>query len=328
MLTILSSYLLDEENNRRIEEAITAAGGRFIPAPASREERIAQQEEKIGEADILFAGRITEEQLARAAKLRWIQVPWAGVNNLLSVEALRASDIIVTNSSGVMSDSVADHVLGLMLALTRDLPAQIRAQARHAWEGYEVVNDRRRQILRGKTLGILGYGAIGRDVALRARGFGMRIIAMKRDVATAPPELDRLYAPEQLDELLRASDIVVVTLPLNDATRGLIGRRELELMRPTAFFINIARGGIVREEEIIEALRTHTIAGAALDVFEKEPLPPESPLWSMENLIVTPHTAGGYEGFWRATVDLFIDNLGRYLRGEPMRNVVEKEEGY
>lgn len=327
MLTILSSYLLDEENNRRIEEAIAAAGGRFIPAPASRDERIAQQEERIGEADILFAGRITEEQLARAARLRWIHVPWAGVNTLLSVAPLRASDIIVTNSSGVMSDSVADHVLGLMLALTRDLPAQIRAQARRSWEPYEV-NDRRRQILRGKTLGILGYGAIGKDVALRARAFGMRVIAMKRDTTMKPAELDELYAPEELDRLLAQSDIVVITLPLNDTTRGLIGRRELELMRPTAFLINIARGAIVREEEIIEALRARAIAGAALDVFEKEPLPADSPLWEMENVIVTPHTAGGYEGFWQATVDLFIDNLNRYLRGEPLRNVVRKEAGY
>jgi phosphoglycerate dehydrogenase-like enzyme len=324
---ILSSYLLDDENNDRIRRAAEAAGHAFIPAPATREERIAQQEARIAEADILLAGRVTSEQLARAPRLRWIHVPWAGVNSLMALDALRRSDIVITNSSGVMSDAVADHVMTCILALSRDLPAQIRAQARGEWIDYEVESPRRR-ILRGRTVGILGYGAIGRAVAVRARGFGMRAIAMRRDTSTVPPELDRLYGPDEMGDLLAAADMVVVALPLNDSTQGSIGRAQFERMRPDACFINIARGAIVREGELIEALNEGIVAKAALDVFEKEPLPADSPLWHMENVLVTPHVAGGHVGFWDATVDLFLDNLDRYIHGRELRNLVEKERGY
>ena len=327
MLSILSSYLLTDADNRRIEEAIAPVGGGFIPAPETLEERIAQLDERIAEADILFGGRLSEEQWRKAKKLRWIHVPWAGVNTLFNVEAIRGSDILITNASGVMSGSVADQVLAYMLAFTIDLPRQLRAQERGEWLAYPLESPRR-QLLRGKTLGIAGYGAIGRDIAMRARPFGMRIIATKRDTTSVPPELDRLLPSDQLHTLLASSDFVVTALPLTDATRGTIGRAEFERMKPTAYFINIARGAIVREEEMIDALRAGTIAGAALDVFEKEPLPPESPLWGLENVILTPHTAGGYQGFQAATVDLFLDNLRRYLAGEELRNVVDKGKGY
>jgi phosphoglycerate dehydrogenase-like enzyme len=156
----------------------------------------------------------------------------------------------------------------------------------------------------------------------------MKVIAMRRDTSTVPPELDALYGPEGMGDLLAASDVVVVALPLNDATRGLIGRAELARMRPDAYLINIARGAIVREPELIEALNDGTLGAAALDVFETEPLPAASPLWAMPNVLVTPHVAGGHQGFWRATVDLFLDNLGRFTRGEEMINRVDLDRGY
>lgn len=326
-MVVLSSYLLDDANNSRIAEALTAIGGRFIPALPSREERIAQLDEHIHEADILLGGRLSEEQLAKAAKLRWIHVPWAGVNSLLALEPIRSSNLLISNSSGVMSDAVADQAMGCIIMLARDLPAQIRAQQRKEWLEYPVESPKRLR-LRGMTLGLLGYGAIGQALAERARGFGMRVIAMRRNTASTPAGLERIFSPEELPELLAISDFVVVTLPLSNDTRGLIGRAELRAMKPTARLINVARGAVIREDDLIDALREGDIAGAALDVFEKEPLPENSPLWDMDTVIITPHSSGGYQGFWDTTVDLFLDNLERFLRGAPLRNQVEPGRGY
>ncbi|MDB5035835.1 MAG: D-isomer specific 2-hydroxyacid dehydrogenase NAD-binding protein [Chlorobi bacterium] len=326
-MVILSSYLLDEAGNSRIEEAIAPHGDTFIRAPEAREERIALLDERIAEADILFGGRLSAEQWRRAARLRWIHVPWAGVNSLLAVEEIGASDVIITNSSGVMSDAVADQVMGYVIAIARDFPAQMRARARREWSGYDVQSPRRR-ILRGSTIGIIGYGAIGRGVAERARAFGMKVIATKRDIAGIADGPDRVLPSTELGTLLSESDYVVATLPLSAGTRGMIGRKEFAMMKPSAYFINIARGAIAREPEMIVALEDGTIAGAALDVFEREPLPAESPLWDMENVIITPHSSGGFQGFWSATVDLFLENLARRRNGEPLLNRVESGRGY
>jgi phosphoglycerate dehydrogenase-like enzyme len=326
-MTILSSYYFDDSEIARIEEALAPLGWRIIYGPEDVDARVRLRDAEIAGADIVIGGRFTEEQWNRAGRLKWIHVPWAGVNVLLSVEAIRRSDILITNSSGVMSDSVADQVMAYVLMLNRDLHRQVRAQERSDWSRYELESPRR-EIVRGRTISILGYGAIGRAVAQRARGFGMRVVAMKNDTSSIPPEVDALFGPGQLHELLAGSDYVVVALPLTDATRGLLGGEEFRRMKPTAFLINIARGQIVREVELIEALRSGQIAGAGLDVFEQEPLPADSPLWGMENVIVTPHSAGGYHGFRQAVVDLFLDNLRRYAGGEPMLNVVRKGEGY
>jgi phosphoglycerate dehydrogenase-like enzyme len=326
-MTILSGYYFDDDEIARIEGSLDRFGGRLIHGPEDLQARVLLQEEHIAEADILIGGRITEEQWGRASRLKWIHVPWAGVNTLLSFDAIRQSDMLITNSSGVMSDSVADQVIGYILMLNRDLPAQLHAQRERQWSRYELESPRRR-ILRGMTLGIVGYGAIGVEIARRARGFGMRIVATRRDLSGVPAELDRLYPSDRLDELLAVSDYVVVALPLTERTRGLFGREEFRRMKPGACFINIARGAIVREGELIEALRAGEIAGAALDVFEQEPLPEDSPLWEMEKVIVTPHSAGGYIGFRNGVVDLFLDNLERFIEGKPMRNVVRQREGY
>lgn len=326
-MTVLSSYLLDDANNRRIDQAVASLGGRFIPAPQTREERGAQLDAQIGQADILFGGRLSAEQWRRGHKLRWIHVPWAGVNSLLDIDEIRRSDIAITNSSGVMSDAVADQVVAYLLMISRDLPAQVRAQERRQWLEYSVEGTSR-QHMRGKTLGILGYGAIGSGVALRARAFGMRIIVMRRDTSNHPPEIDLLVGTDGLSELLESSDFVVVTLPLNEDTQGLLGREEFRRMKPSAYLINIARGPVVQQDELIAALQAGEIAGAALDVFEKEPLPENSPLWDLKNVILTPHSAGGFQGFWDATVDLFLDNLSRFHRGEPLRNRVQPQRGY
>jgi phosphoglycerate dehydrogenase-like enzyme len=220
-----------------------------------------------------------------------------------------------------MADSVADHTLGTVIMLARDLASQVRAQSRKEWKRYETESPKR-QILRGKTMGILGYGAIGRSVALRAKAFGMRVVAMKRTVDRDRDELDAVYSSDELTTLLSQSDVVVVALPLTDETRGLIGREELASMKSSAHFVNIARGSVVDERALIDALESGTIAGAALDVFEQEPLASDSPLWTMENVIVTPHSSGAFMGFGDASATLFIDNLGRWTRGEELVNIV------
>jgi phosphoglycerate dehydrogenase-like enzyme len=326
-MIILSSYPLSEENNRRIAERAASYGWTFLPAPDDRERAIARIGEHIAEADVYFGGRLTEEQWERARKLSWIHVPWAGVNSLFQVEAIRRSPVVVTNSSGVMSDAVADQVLAYMLMLNRDLPAQLDRQRRRSWERYETPSSKRRR-LRGRTLGLIGYGAIGRAIAERARGFGMQVMATRRTAGETPPELDRLLDPAGLPHLLAASDFVVVALPLTEETRGAFGIEQFRMMKPGAFFINIARGAIVVEAGMIEALRDGTIAGAALDVFETEPLPSDSPLWEMKNVIVTPHSAGGFDEFGDETTELFLENLRRRAAGEPLLNVVRKQDGY
>jgi phosphoglycerate dehydrogenase-like enzyme len=326
-MTILSGYYLDESENGRIAQAIAPMGGRLIYGPEELQARIDLVEEHIAEADILLGGRLTEGQWGRAGKLKWIHVPWAGVNSLLTFDAIRNSPIPITNSSGVMSDSVADQAMGLILMLNRDLHAQVRAQERRQWSRYELESPKR-QILRGKTIGIAGYGAIGREIALRARGFGMRVAALRQDLSNRPPEVDALYSPDQLHSLLEVSDVVVIALPLTERTTGLFGAEEFRRMKRSAYLVNIARGAVVNEGELIEALRSGEIAGAGLDVFQKEPLPEDSPFWEMENVVVTPHSAGGYRGFRDAVVDLFLENLRRYNAGQPLLNLVRKEEGY
>lgn len=326
-MLILSSYFLPDSENVRLAAVIAKLGGEFVPSPEDHAQRLPLLDRYIGEAEILLSGRLSEEHFKRAAKLKWIHIPWAGANSLLAVEAIRESTIPVTNSIGVMSDSVADQVMGYMIAVARSLPEQIRAQERREWGRYPTESPKRRA-LKSHTVGLIGYGEIGRAIAVRARAFGMRSIAVKRSAADRPPELDALYATSELPRLLAESNFVVVAVPLTPATEGMIGREQFRAMKSTATIINISRGSVIREAEMIEALNDGTIAGAALDVFEREPLPEDSPLWGMPNVIVTPHSAGGHVGFGAATVDLFIDNLRRFFAGEPLRNVVDKQEGY
>ena len=329
-MTVLSSFDLDTPIDDRVRCAVEELGGRYLSIPVDRspndrEDRIVHIDAHIAEADVFYGGRLSREQFERADRLRWIQVPWAGVNTLLATpglsESIASGRVLVTNSSGIMADSVADHVMGTMLMLTRDLANQVRAQDRREWARYETESPKR-QLLRGKTLGILGFGAIGRAVAIRARAFGMLVIASKRTIDEKPPELDEVFASSDVDSLFERSDVIVIALPLTPETRGLIGRERLARMKSTAHLINIARGAVVVESDLIDALRDGVIAAAALDVFETEPLPADSPLWSMPNVLATPHSSGAFMGFGEASAELFVENLRRWVRGEELRNVV------
>ncbi|MDR7435076.1 MAG: D-2-hydroxyacid dehydrogenase [Armatimonadota bacterium] len=274
------------------------------------------------EAEIMVGWNLPREAIVQAPNLKWIHSTAAGVDQLLFPEVLER-EILVTTSSGIHAIPLCEHVFAMMLALSRRLHYAIRQQIHRRW-------DRRGSVggeLGGGTLGILGLGHIGVELAKRAVAFEMRVIGTKRTPSPVP-FVERVLPPEGLDEVLMESDVVVIALPLTPQTRGLIGERELRLMKPTAFLINVGRGPIVQERALIRALREGWIAGAALDVFEQEPLPADSPLYDLENVILTPHVAGTSPRYMDRAIPLFCENLGRYLRGEPLLNVVDKKRGY
>ena len=286
-------------------------------------------EQHLRDAEILFAFSLRAEQFNFAQKLRWIHAPTAAVHQLLFPELVK-SDVLLTNAREVHGPVVAEHVIALIFALAKKIPQAARLQQRRTWGQDAIWNDgpRPREV-EGATVGLIGLGSIGRTVARMAAALGMRVFAVREHPEKARPEgVAAVYAPPQLNDLLSQSDYVVVAAPLTDATRGLINAERLAAMRPDAYLINVGRGPQVDEAALADALRSRRIAGAALDVFEQEPLPPESPLWELENLLITPHTAGLTEKLWQRHYALFSENLRRYLASEPLLFIVDKQKGY
>jgi len=286
-------------------------------------------EEHLQDAEIIFTISLRPEQFALAHDLRWIHAPTAAVHQLLFPE-LTASDVVLTNSREVHGPVVAEHVMALIFALAKKIPQAALFQQKHEW-GQEAMWKEGQHLreIAGATLGLIGVGSIGARVAQMASALGMRVIAVREHVEKGTPEgVEAVYPPSALNDLLSQSDFVVVAAPLIGATQGLINAARLSAMKPSAYLINVGRGPQVDDAALVEALRNRQIAGAALDVFEREPLPAESPLWDAENLLITPHTAGLTEKLWHRHHELFSDNLRRYLAGEPLRYVVDKQKGY
>lgn len=274
------------------------------------------------DAEVMVGWNMPREAVQHAPRLRWIHSTAAGVDQLLYPEVLDR-EIMVTTSSGI-HHSLVEHVLAVLLALTRRLHIAMRNQIQHRWErSQRIMGDE----IAGQTLGILGLGAIGTELATKAHALGMRVIGTKRTPAQIPG-VERVLPPAGLAEVLRAADAVVIALPLTPATRGLIGERELRAMKSTAVLINVGRGPIVQEPALVQALREQWIAGAALDVFEVEPLPADSPFYALENVIVTPHVSGTSPYYMDRAVPVFSENLASYLQGRPLRNLVDKGRGY
>jgi phosphoglycerate dehydrogenase-like enzyme len=275
--------------------------------------------------EVAFSSRLTERAFAAAPALRWVHSPAAGVGAML-FPAMKASPTVLSNSRGMNAVAVAEHALMLMLAAVRRLPDAVRAQSARRWAADDLSG---LPSLRGRTLLIAGLGAIGRELARMASGLGMRVIGTRRETSEAVPAgVAASYGPAQLGELLPLADVVVLAAPLTADTRGMIGAAELARMKPSAWLVNVARGKLVDEGALIAALAHGAIAGAALDVFEHEPLAAASPLWSMPNVIVTPHVAGFRDDYWEAAAGLFAANLRRYLAGEAVANTVDKRAGY
>lgn len=279
----------------------------------------AEAHRMIADADALY-GNLTPELLAVAKQLRWVQTPMAGLERYM-FPALIASDLTLTNARGIYSDVIADHVFAYVLAFARDLPRLLRAQQERRWLSEEQVSAFQ---LQGLTAGIVGFGGIGSEVARRAQCVGMRVLAVDPAPHGTVEGVD-VWEPERLDDLLAESDFVIVCAPETPTTRGLFDAARFARMRRGARFINIGRGRVVQLAALVDALRSGHLAGAALDVYETEPLPPDHPLWGMANVMLTPHSAAYAVPAEERRLALVVDNIRRFVAGEPLRNVVAKE---
>ena len=279
----------------------------------------------LDEADVLYTRQIAPERVAAAQRLRWVQTFGAGVEWLLTPNLRRREELVVTNSSGIHAQPIAEHVFGLILMFARQLHRAVRQQAARKWDGATLQAGV--SSLHGATLGIVGLGAIGRRIATIAGAFGMRVTALKRTTESAPG-VERVFGPGQLVPFLKEAEYIVNTLPLTPQTKGYFGPQEFAAMRSDAVFINIGRGATVRSDALLQALHSGGIAGAALDVTDPEPLPADHPLWAMDNVILTPHYAGAHPGYVQRASAIFLENLARFVAGAELTNVVDKQAGY
>lgn len=286
-------------------------------------------EDELGDAEIVFTLSLRPEQFAVARSLRWIHTPSAAVHQLLFPQLID-SNVVLTNSREVHGPVVAEHVMALIFALAKKIPQAVVLQQKRVW-GQEAIwkeGPHPREIS-GATLGLIGVGSIGQRVAQMASALGMRVISVREHVEKEVPDgVEKVFAISELHQLLGQSDYVVMAAPLIPATQGLMNASRLAQMKPAACLINVGRGLQVDEAALADALRTRRIGGAALDVFEREPLPADSPLWTLDNLLITPHTAGLTEKLWQRHYELFSENLRRYRSGEPLRYIVDKYKGY
>ncbi len=284
----------------------------------------------IPDAEVVF-GDVSRSVFLAAKQLRWIQCHGAGVNKLVAIPELVASNVLLTNTRGAHAATIAEHFFGLLISLTRQFPKLHAAQSQREWLNW---SDWPGKIgappisLQGLTLGIVGFGHIGRAIATRAHAFEMQIIAVDRFPVPLPDYITAFWLIDEFTELLKRADVVVVTVPGTPETYRLLGRDALGMMKPSAYLCGVSRGGIIDEEALAIMLQEHQLAGAALDVTETEPLPTTSPLWAAPNLILTPHIAGKSEASTASATTILIENLGHYLAGRPLTNVVDKRLGF
>jgi phosphoglycerate dehydrogenase-like enzyme len=290
--------------------------------------------------EILYTSTVLPDP-QQAPNLRWIQFHWAGVEHIIDHPLLQQPNVVATTLSGAAVTQMGEYVLMMLLALGHHLPDMIALQKKAEWP-----RDRWKrfipQELNRSIVGIVGYGSIGREVARLLHIFGTTVLASKRDVmqpedrgyspaGLGDPQGDlvhRLYPPQALRSMFKECDFVVITTPLTAETKSLIGPEEIGAMKPTAFLVDVSRGGIIDQNALISALRERRIAGAALDVFPKEPLPADNPLWKMPNVIISPHISGITQYYDERAVAMFAENLHRYLSTQPLFNKIDPDEGY
>ncbi len=283
---------------------------------------------EIADTEIAISWSIRPEQIAAGKKLRWIHSPAAAVHQLMFPELVN-SEIILTNAREVHGPVVAEHVIALIFALAKKIPGSVLLQQKHVWGQQILWNEQPRvREVAGATLGVLGLGSIGRALVKSAKALGMRVVAVREHPGKGGEGVDLVLGPDQIDDLFRQGDYVVLAAPLTNSTRAIADERRLALMKPDACLINVGRGQLVDEPALTNALRDQKIGGAALDVFPKEPLPAESPLWDVPNLLITPHTAALTDKLWERHYSLFSENLRRYLKGQTLLAVVDKRRGY
>lgn len=321
---------------RRIEAALPGEWEvRVVQAPADGAgdgalQASAEALEAVADAEVYFGFGVSPVLLRAGRRLRWVHTGTAGVATLLTPELVE-SDIAFTNSAGVHGPAVAETVIAMMLHFARGLDIAVRAQAEGRWykEPFDRADAPIREIAGSRT-GVAGYGGIGREVARRVVALGGSVIATRRRPSgqgPAEPGVEVL-GPEGLDRLLETSDYVVLAAPETAQTRGLVGARELARMKRDAVLINVGRGSLVDEAALVDALASGRLRGAGLDVFATEPLPAGHPLWSLPNVLITPHVSAYTHRFWEREVALLEENLARYLDGRPLLNLVDKQAGY
>jgi len=283
---------------------------------------------EICDAEVFIGWSLRPEQLLAARKLRWIHSPAAAVHQLMFPELIQ-SDVIVTNSTGVHGPVVAEHALATLLALAKRLPQAMRYQAQKIWSQERLWKEHPRpREVDGATVVVIGMGSIGSEFARRAKALGMKVLAVRENPDKGTGGADRVVGQAQLDEVLPQADYVLLCTPVTPATTGLINQARLGRMNRDAYIINVGRGPLVEETALVEALRERRIAGAALDVFDQEPLPESSPFWGLDNVLITPHTAAVTERLWERHYQLIVENLKRFLAGQPLLNAVDKKRGY
>lgn len=304
-------------------------GSRTVPDEVKRE---------IRDAEVYMGFGISPELFREGEALRWVHSAAAGARASLFPGMVK-SDVLFSNSAGIHAEPLAEWALAAMLHFARGFDIAMRAKYEHVWR-YEPLAGTESPVreLAGSTVGIVGYGGIGSAIGRKARALGMRVVATRRHRAAHPGGADpgsetgdrpaRILSADNLPELLKAADYVVIAAPETADTAGLIGREQLALMRPGSVLLNLSRGGLIDERALIDALREKRLRGAALDVFAREPLPPDSPLWEMEHVLLTPHTGSISSAFWERETTLMVENVRRYLAGEPLKNAVNKNEGY
>jgi phosphoglycerate dehydrogenase-like enzyme len=282
----------------------------------------------LAECDAVYTWILRDHELAQAPKLKWVHTSAVAVETLCLPE-LFARGVAVSNTRGVQAVPIAEHVMAVTLALAKQIPFVIENQQHARWSQNEFTGPRLPWLLKGRTLGLIGVGTIGSEIARRAEAFGMRVIALRRRPAYGTiGHVERVYGKEDLDDFLGQCHALVICAPLTPETNAMMGADQFARLPKGAVVINVGRAKIVDTDALIAALKSGHLGGASLDVFPQEPLPAEHPLWKTPNVILTPHTSGFRQGHWDEVVDLFGDNLERFLTGEPLKFRIEPELGY
>jgi phosphoglycerate dehydrogenase-like enzyme len=318
MKVVITPHLLTDAYLRDLRASFPGVAFETAHSPDEQRRAIADAE--------VFCGPLSPELLAAARVLRWVHYPGTGVDWLLQIPELVDREIILTNARGPHAEPMADHLFAMLLSLTHRMRQLARDQEARRWEDRKY-HDRMVQ-LTGKTMGILGLGGIGQAVARRAHGFGMKVVGVDVRAMAPPVGVDEVGGVDRLDDLLATSDVLVVAAPLTRETHNLLDRRRIEMIKPGAYAFVISRGGIVDEVALVDALRSGRLAGAGLDVFATEPLPADSPWWDLENVVLSPHVSAYSPEMLEGRRAIFKENVRRYLAGEPMLFVVDKQTGY
>ncbi|MFN7972178.1 MAG: D-2-hydroxyacid dehydrogenase [Acidobacteriota bacterium] len=291
-------------------------------------ETLEGHEDALSQCRIFAGSRLPRDAFARAPRLTWIHSTATSVAQFMYPE-LVASAVVMTNARTVHAAPMAEHAMAMILAMTRRLPSAVRHQSSRHWAQQDLWDEQPRPgEIAGSRVLLVGFGAVGRAIAARLGAFGATVHAVTRTGRGAPGVQAVLWPADRLRAVLPAADVVVLAAPATKATARLVGREELAAMRPGAILVNLSRGSLVDEEALVDALVARTIGGAALDVFEEEPLPPESPLWTLPNVLVTPHTSAVSDRLWPRQTELLVENLRRFREGRPLLNIVDKNEGY